>query len=153
VTAAIEITDAPTALYRLYSSTGDLLYVGNTDHLKVRLAAHAKEKPWWPEVARKTVEWHPSKREAEDAETQAIHAERPAYNIVEPVPQGGARKHGRNRHPLVGWHPPTELADWARTQAAQQGRRLSDLLTEALEEYRTRVTQQSGAGGRAAKRA
>ena len=51
MTAAVEITAAPTALYRLYSSAGDLLYVGNTDHLKLRLAAHAKEKPWWDQVS------------------------------------------------------------------------------------------------------
>jgi len=138
VTAEVEIANAPTALYRLYSHTGNLLYVGVTDHLKTRLAAHAKEKPWWPEVVRKTVTWYPSKPEAEDAEALAIREERPAHNVMEPVPRGAVRKRGRNRHPLVGWHPPAELADWARAQAAQQGRRLSDLLTEALDEYRAR---------------
>jgi predicted GIY-YIG superfamily endonuclease len=137
MTAEIEIADAPTALYRLYSAAGDLLYVGITDHLKLRLAAHAKDKPWWGQVARKTVTWHPSKDEAAAAEAQAIHEERPAHNAMEPAPDGNSR-HGRNRHALVGWHPPTELADWARTRAKHQGRRLSDILTEALEEYRER---------------
>lgn len=140
MTAEVEIGDAPTALYRLYSHAGDLLYVGITDHLKIRLTAHAKEKPWWPEVARKTVAWYPTKREAEDAEARAIRDEHPAHNIAEPVPGTGARLHGRNRYPLVGWHPPAELATWARTRAALEGRRLSALLTEALEEYRGRHT-------------
>lgn len=140
MTAEVEISDAPTALYRLYSATGDLLYVGITDHLKVRLAAHAKDKTWWSQVARKTVEWHPGKPEAEAAEAAAIRTEKPAHNIIEPGPVGTGerRRYERHRSPLVGWHPPADLAEWARSHAEQQGKRLSHVLTEALEEYRER---------------
>lgn len=133
-----EIDDVPTALYRLYPQTGELLYVGITDHLKVRLAAHAKDKAWWPQVTRKTVAWYPTKPEAADAEARAIQEERPVHNIAEPARLGGPTRHGRNKHPLLGWRPPTYLSEWARAEAKRSGRQLSDLLTEALEEYRER---------------
>ena len=49
---------------------------------------------------------------------------------------------GRNKNPLLGWHPPAELAAWAREEAERRGGgrgALSDLLTEALAAYRQAV--------------
>jgi len=45
---------------------------------------------------------------------------------------------GRNKTPLLGWHPPAELAAWARAEAERRGGRgaLTALLTEALAAYR-----------------
>lgn len=79
---AMEIGDeAPTALYRLFNASGELLYVGITGDLKARLAQHAASKAWWPDVTRKTVEWHLTRSAAAVAEIAAIRGERPIHNI------------------------------------------------------------------------
>lgn len=49
-----------TALYRLYDTRHQLLYVGITNDPRVRFATHAVDKPWWPNVVRRDVEWFPS---------------------------------------------------------------------------------------------
>ncbi|MFI5814862.1 hypothetical protein ACIA7S_28385 [Streptomyces sp. NPDC051643] len=71
----------PTAVYRLHDCKGRLLYVGSAFNPKVRLAQHAAEKPWWPEVdaGRTIIEWHDEERAAADAEHAAALAERPTY--------------------------------------------------------------------------
>lgn len=74
-------TPVPTALYRLHDHDGELLYVGITDDLGRRWHDHAKDKPWWPEVASKSIEWLPSRRRALAAEATTIRAERPRYNV------------------------------------------------------------------------
>jgi hypothetical protein len=45
---------------------------------------------------------------------------------------------GKNKHPMLGWHPPAELSAWARDEAERRGGKgeLSNLLTEALGERR-----------------
>jgi predicted GIY-YIG superfamily endonuclease len=72
-----------TALYRLYDADDRLLYVGVTRDVDRRLAAHRNDKPWWPQVARRSVEWFDERGDAAKAETQAIRSETPAYNIVD----------------------------------------------------------------------
>ena len=42
---------------------------------------------------------------------------------------------GKNKNPLLGWHPPAELAAWARAEARRQEVPLSRILTEALYTY------------------
>lgn len=71
-----------TALYRLYDADKTLLYVGVTDAPSARWIQHSRDKPWWPEVAMKEVEWYSSRREALSAESAAISAEAPAYNVM-----------------------------------------------------------------------
>lgn len=80
---AMELSDEiPTALYRLFDSAGVLLYVGISDNLKVRFADHAASKPWWPDVARRTIELHTVRSAAEAAEDAAIKAEHPVHNLA-----------------------------------------------------------------------
>ncbi|MBX7450389.1 GIY-YIG nuclease family protein [Mycolicibacterium sp. 3033] len=43
-------------LYRFYSPTGKLLYVGITMNPSQRFNAHRKSKDWWDEVAGITIE-------------------------------------------------------------------------------------------------
>ena len=71
----------PTALYRTYDTSSDLLYVGISNNFGTRWKQHAKTQPWWPEVQRLTVEWYPNREDAEAAEVAAIGAEQPKYNI------------------------------------------------------------------------
>jgi hypothetical protein len=46
---------------------------------------------------------------------------------------------GKNKTPLLGWHPPAELSAWVRAEAERRGVRLSVVLNEALEAYRARA--------------
>lgn len=71
-----------TALYRLYDSADALLYIGIAHDPGVRWSRHASTKPWWPDVARKAVEWHDEREIAEALETAAITAEHPRYNVA-----------------------------------------------------------------------
>jgi len=70
-----------TALYRFFNAADELLYVGITGDPRARWAQHAAEKPWWPDVARHTVQWLPSRKAALDAEAAAIAAEAPLHNV------------------------------------------------------------------------
>lgn len=74
-----------TALYRLFDAAGELLYIGIAYHPSKRFAEHATSKAWWPQVARREVEWVDSRASAEIAERCAIAAERPRHNGVHNV--------------------------------------------------------------------
>ena len=71
-----------TALYRLYDSDDQLLYIGITTYPPKRFVEHERDKPWWPQVARRDVEWIESRTQAETAERCAIAAEGPKYNRI-----------------------------------------------------------------------
>lgn len=100
------MTDARTALYRLFDGQDRLLYIGIASNPERRWAEHKNDKTWWPQVKRRTVEWHPSRLVAMTAEARAIKSEQPAHNIVIPDPAD----------PMT-WPPP----DWSARQA--EGRR------------------------------
>jgi predicted GIY-YIG superfamily endonuclease len=93
-----DVTSSPIALYRLYGTTGELLYVGLTDNLGARLDEHAKSKPWWGEVTRRTAEWLPSRIEARKAEAAAILHEEPRYNLMRPRQGRPSRPPKPDRH-------------------------------------------------------
>jgi DNA-binding transcriptional regulator YiaG len=82
--------DRRTALYRFYALDGALLYIGVSLNYRSRWKQHAANKTWWPQVERRTIEWHDSYPAALLAATAAIGAERPKYNI---------RHNGPNRTP------------------------------------------------------
>jgi hypothetical protein len=67
-------------LYRLYRSDGRLLYVGMTKNLTTRIEKHARDQPWWAEVADCRVEFYSDRETLLAAETTAITTELPAYN-------------------------------------------------------------------------
>ena len=76
-----------TALYRMFDREGTLLYVGITNNFGRRWARHAATQPWYPDVQRQTVDWYPSREDAEREEVDAIKAEVPKYNTMHsPVP-------------------------------------------------------------------
>lgn len=74
----------PTALYRFYDDKGQLLYVGITVNPPARWRYHERERAesWWPHVARKTLQWFDTRREAALAEIKAIKIEGPLHNVL-----------------------------------------------------------------------
>lgn len=70
-----------TALYRLFDTDDGLLYIGITNSPEKRWRHHKATQEWWPQVARKTVDWLDSRSEAAAAEIEAIHAEVPKHNL------------------------------------------------------------------------
>lgn len=74
-----EVTSERTALYRLYDADGNLLYVGITNNPK-RWYDHSRDKCWWPEVNRKTIEWFETRKSAERIEKLEVKEDGPKYN-------------------------------------------------------------------------
>ncbi|WP_327376219.1 hypothetical protein OG393_21070 [Streptomyces sp. NBC_01216] len=74
-------SDRPAAVYRYWSDSGELLYVGSAYDPSERAKTH-KSKEWWASVARRTDEWHDNRQAAYAAETEAIAAESPAANKI-----------------------------------------------------------------------
>lgn len=70
-----------TALYRHFDAAGRLLYVGITNHTPRRLAQHSERSAWFTQSARVTIEWHPTREKALEAERLAVVSERPLHNV------------------------------------------------------------------------
>lgn len=70
----------PTALYRLYDANDVLLYIGITWNPDWRLERHLLDKEWMHLVARRTVEWHPTRPAALAAEAAATASEKPLHD-------------------------------------------------------------------------
>lgn len=70
-----------TAVYRFYSRSGELLYVGLTDSPERRFAQHRLTQEWWGDVQTVELEWHPARSDAFKAETAAIKTESPLHNV------------------------------------------------------------------------
>lgn len=75
-----EIHDRPHAVYRVYDADDQLLYVGCTATALNRVASHGVSE-WWRHALYMTFEHHPNRASARDAETAAIDAEDPIYNL------------------------------------------------------------------------
>jgi hypothetical protein len=69
------------AVYRMFDANGELLYVGVSANMGVRIAGHS-EKRWFPLVTTIRLEWFPTRAAAEAAEAKAIRTERPQINIA-----------------------------------------------------------------------
>lgn len=89
--------DGPTSLYRFYDGSGQLLYVGVSNHPIPRYDQHGNEKPWWSEVATSKMEHHSTRDAALTAEAVAIRDERPRHNVsgvrssrYRPLPEPGS---------------------------------------------------------------
>ncbi|OPC84154.1 hypothetical protein B4N89_27395 [Embleya scabrispora] len=69
-------------MYRLYDAKGALLYVGIGINPYARLTVHARQKPWWPQVASGSVVWFDNRPSALAAELRAIRVERSRHNVI-----------------------------------------------------------------------
>jgi predicted GIY-YIG superfamily endonuclease len=76
------LENRPHVLYRLSDRTDVLLYVGITADFTQRMAAHERERAWWPQVDRAAtrIEYYDCRSAALDAEREAIKAENPLHN-------------------------------------------------------------------------
>lgn len=68
-------------VYRCYSSTEVLLYVGYTKSWTERLNQHAVSSPWFPEVATMRLVHYTSRQSALLAEWEGISCENPVHNV------------------------------------------------------------------------
>lgn len=69
-----------TALYRVRSSDGALLYIGVSERPEYRWFSHRRQHSWWDNVAEYSIEWHESREAALAAESAAIRSEGPRFN-------------------------------------------------------------------------
>lgn len=74
--------ELPNFVYRLYGESNNLLYVGLTRNVGMRMSQHSMLKEWWPEVTRMEVDQFPSRREAAKAEVMQIRTLFPVHNIL-----------------------------------------------------------------------
>src|SRR5690606_22773102 len=69
--------------------------VGITYYVEQSFIEHERDKPWWPQVAAKTVEWFDTRPPALAAELEAIHSESPIHNV-------NGKPWAETRRPLEG---------------------------------------------------
>jgi hypothetical protein len=70
-----------TSLYRHFSSWGRLLYVGISLDVISRLSDHRASR-WFDHIARVEIQRYPTREAALAAEAEAIHTEKPLFNIT-----------------------------------------------------------------------
>lgn len=88
-------------LYRFWNADHELLYIGVTQNIHVRLAQHLQTQPWAHEIAAITVQLFRLYEYAREAEGSAIHSERPKYNQHDPVRTRLRRQHQRPRQKRI----------------------------------------------------
>jgi hypothetical protein len=68
-------------LYRQFSKTGELLYVGVSLSALVRLSQHKDNSHWFSDIGKVEIQNFPSRESAISAETAAIKNEKPKWNV------------------------------------------------------------------------
>lgn len=115
-----------TALYRFFGGDGQLLYVGITDRPGRRWETHMRRKPWWLDVQRQELEWHPDRETAMAAEVAAILNECPRYNLRHSTTGPKTFELASAwTCPLCGWETthPLELVQHIETEARGKAKR------------------------------
>lgn len=74
--------DTRHTMYRLYTDTDDLLYVGITTNLIARMRSHRQQAFWWDFVDYVVAESCDSLYDAQSKEITAIASERPEHNFI-----------------------------------------------------------------------
>jgi hypothetical protein len=99
------------AVYRCYSDTGQLLYIGSTGGSGRRFLDHS-QKVWFLQVRGITFEWYADELDARNAERRAIHVEHPKFNVVH---RKARRLQGPKRRKQA--QPPRPRVSGAETEA------------------------------------
>jgi excinuclease UvrABC nuclease subunit len=102
------------AVYRMFDRSGRLLYVGKTSH-SGRFDAHAVKR-FFPLVTTISLEWHDTEAASLVAESRAIAAERPRYNIAGKRPPRPARPARRPKPAVI--KPAVEIGSRATLREA-----------------------------------
>jgi predicted GIY-YIG superfamily endonuclease len=107
-----------TALYRHFSATGELLYVGISCKPITRLKQHEHDASWAAQITRVEIEKFADRAAALQAERDAIKKERPKHNVMHtsgaPKCREMSFKLGRSEHRFSS---PVELARFLRSCA------------------------------------
>lgn len=74
--------DGITTVYRMFDYKDELLYVGISNRVDIRIEQHRASKEWFWRVDRITTMNYPNRQAALDAEKHAIKTENPIYNII-----------------------------------------------------------------------
>jgi predicted GIY-YIG superfamily endonuclease len=115
-------------IYRLYGHDRALLYLGYTGNLAARFYDHEANKPWWADVTEIATTRHADRSSALDVEREAILLEEPLHNTARYMTVGGVTK-------IRNFRVPDELWDEAKDVAAAEGRGVSEVVREVLEDY------------------
>lgn len=108
-------------VYRAFNAAGRLLYVGCTTQPGQRMVAHRRESVWWSGAVRFTFAAFADHQQALAAESDAITAELPRYNVAgrSPFhPEGPFRMHHH-----IAQAFPQDCAAWLARYAANVARR------------------------------
>lgn len=90
----------PCFVYRLYDAQAELIYVGLTGNVGLRIGQHAAQKAWWNEVSGIEVDVHKTRRDAERAESELIRSHAPKHNTHK-HPTNRAKVTTRRRPPSI----------------------------------------------------
>ena len=123
------------AIYRLFSNSGELLYVGISMSPQTRIYQHSR-KPWYSQMDRsRTVvgPWFPDKAAARLAEATAIVAENPLHNRDRTAPEIVGQDESRrqifiSKRNQAAWNQ-------AKLAAKAEGVSISQYVTSALDDY------------------
>jgi predicted GIY-YIG superfamily endonuclease len=103
----------PHAVYRAYDPEGQLLYIGFGVDPDGRMTDHRNSTEWAKQCTRVELTWYDTRAEANAAETIAIKAEKPRYNVQHNQP-----KHQRQMTRITIDLPPDEYKDLKRWLAS-----------------------------------
>lgn len=104
----------PHCLYRFFNSNGDLLYVGITNSLPLRLEQHNDAKPWWTEVSHARIQHYDDRSSVLVAEKSAIETEFPFYNIQHSLRTRRFMPHKHTTPKRHYWISPRTRRRWKR---------------------------------------
>jgi predicted GIY-YIG superfamily endonuclease len=140
-----DIEDSPklVAVYKLFNSNGELIYVGKSVDLRERFSQHKNNSSWWGEVAEKTALYFDTEWEALAVEAELIQKESPKYNKSPgygqhiSTPKGAFKDYHRDS-PMT-FRAPSEMRSWLQDYSKAIERSVASIIIDALIEYRRKV--------------
>jgi len=72
------------AVYRIYNAKENMIYVGVTNDVLMRIAQHRRDKHWRDEITVVHLDWCETRSEALAIENMLIESFKPIYNLRQP---------------------------------------------------------------------